>query len=149
MVLTTHLRLQLMIRIYHTWEKWECYPAGFYETSGPYDDEKCRDLYAEFLRDIFQFQFGMARVLAEWPRSCEHYLSNENMNRLAWLGQSAMCIVHKVPAQFRGGFVRLTSEEQLAANVAALDVLNMWLLIRGEPALTLETAQSKTEANLY
>lgn len=138
-----------MKRIYHTWDKWECYPAGFYETRGPMDDEQCRDAYAEFLRDIPRFQFALARVLCEWPNSCEHYLSNESMNRIAWLGQASMCIATGVPAQFRGGFNRLSEEEQLRANETALDALNVWLSLRGEPTLTLETAKSKTEANLY
>jgi len=139
-------------RIYHTWDKWECYPAGFYENH-PRDrelsDDECRDRYSDFLRDIPQFEAGMERVLAEWPRSCEHYLTNENMNRLAWLGQASMCLVHGIPSIFRGGFTRLTVREQTAANHAALKYLNRWLAARGEPELTMDEAKSKTEANLY
>lgn len=140
-----------MKRVYHTWDKWECYPAGFYENNPPGDmtPKQAVDAYCEFLRDIPRFRAAMDRVLREWPNSCEHYLSNENMNRIAWLGQSAMCIETRVPAAFRGGFNKLTKEEQRAANEAALDYLNKWLESRGEPALTLETAKSKTEANLY
>jgi len=141
-----------MIRVYHTWDKWECYPAGFYENK-PRDrsltDDQCRDMYAEFLRDIPAFEAAMAGVLRDWPNSTEHYLSNESMNRIAWLGQSAMCYARGVPAAFRGGFNRLTDDEQQAANLAALGALNKWLAARGESTLTLEQAKSKTEANLY
>ena len=91
----------------------------------------------------------MGRVLIEWPNSSEHYLSNESMNRIAWLGQASMCIAHGVPSQFRGGFNRLSDEEQHAANLAALKFLNIWLQLRGDKPLTLEEAKSKTEANLY
>ena len=141
-----------MKRIYHTWDKWECYPAGFYENKPrdrTLDDDRCRDMYAEFLRDIPAFERAMDGVLRDWPNSSEHYLSNESMNRIAWLGQAAMCYAHGVPAVFRGGFNRLTEAEQLAANTAALGYLNKWLVSRGEQELTLETAKSKTEANLY
>jgi hypothetical protein len=138
-----------MNRIYHTWDKWECYPAGFYETKGPFDDETCREKYKEFLKDTAWFQSSLQRVLREWPRSCEHYLSNENMNRIAWLGQASMCIATGIPSAFRGGFNRLTEQEQTEANKVAFEALNQWLVSQNESPLTIEQAQSKTEANLY
>jgi hypothetical protein len=114
------------------------------------DDEACREAYREFLQNIPLFTACMHGVLADWPRSTEHYLSNENMNRIAWLGQSAMCYATKVPSAFCGGYNRLTPEEKHAADTAALRVLNEWLASRGEPELPdLKSAASKTEANLY
>lgn len=139
-----------MKRVYHTWEKWECYPAGFYEPRhATKTDEDCRNEYAEFLRDDEAFRGALAGVLRDWPNSCEHYLSNENMNRIAWLGQASMCYARGVPSQFRGGFNRLTDAEQRRANATALEYLNIWLIGRGEDPLTIETAQSRTEMNLY
>jgi hypothetical protein len=141
-----------MNRIYHTWDKWECYPAGFYNNK-PKDkslsDDDCRRKYAEFLRDIPMFEAAMMSVQIEWKNSCEHYLSNEKMNRIAWLGQSAMCYATGIPAFFCGGFNQLSEEEQEAANRSALKFLNKWLSKRGEPELSFEEAKSKTEANLY
>lgn len=141
-----------MQRIYHTWEKWECYPAGFYEVHPPREGmtaQECRDAYAEFLSDPERFRAGLEGVLADWPTSCEHYLSNERMNRIAWLGQAAMCHQTGVPRQFRGGFMQLTAEQQAAADALALEYLNRFLVARGEPALTIEEAASKTGADLY
>lgn len=141
-----------MKRIYHTWDEWECYPAGFYENhplSGPVDDDEARDMYAAFLSDEDQFRAALQRVLAEWPNSCEHYLSNERMNRIAWLGQASACIALGLPARFKGGFNRLDEAQQEAANQVALDALNQWLTARGEPALTMEEAASKTQMDLY
>lgn len=138
-------------RIYHTWEKWECYPAGFYEDQPPagMTPGEATKEYAAFLRDLPRFEAALQRVLAEWPRSCEHYLSNENMNRIAWLGQASMCIATRVPAAFRSGFNLLTKPEQEAADDMALKYLNVWLEARQEATLTQETAKSKTVANLY
>ena len=141
-----------MKRIYHTWDKWECYPAGFYEKKHPdksISDEQCRQFYAAFLSDIAKFKAGMSRVISEWPNSCEHYLSNERMNRIAWLGQAAMCIMTGSPSTFKGGYFRLSEIEQQLADASALEFLNLWLEQRGEPPLSMEEAQSKTEANLY
>ena len=141
-----------MKRIYHTWDKWECYPAGFYENK-PKDktltDDQCRKKYCEFLKDIPMFEAAMQSILLEWKNSCEHYLSNEKMNRIAWLGQASMCYATGIPSYFCGGFNLLSEDEQNKANESALKFLNKWLDKRGEAPLTMESAQSKTEANLY
>lgn len=144
-----------MKRIFHTYEKWECYPAGFYEEKpavGLYDDYTKTELekaYAEFLSDSNLFRLAALRVIKEWPNSCEHYLSNENMNRIAWIGQAAACIELHIPSAYRGGFHRLSKEQQDAADGVALEVLNAWLTSRGEKTLAMAEAASKTEANLY
>jgi hypothetical protein len=140
-----------MKRIYHTWDKWECYPAGFYE-NGPKSEmtrEQCELAYSELLRDLPAFEAALQRVIAEWRFSCEHYLSNQNMNRIAWLGQAALCIAKGIPSCFRGGFNLLSLQEQYAANQAALSALNRWLLARGDDQLMLADAQSKTQVDLY
>lgn len=141
-----------MERVYHTWDKWECYPAGFYEDHPPVGmtPQEAVRAYRDFLRDTPRFEAALARVLAEWPTSCEHYLSNVNMNRIAWLGQAAMCIATRVPSCFRGGFNLLTKTEQRIANETALAALNRWLIARGEPTIpTVAAAKSRTEMNLY
>lgn len=141
-----------MKRIYHTWDQWECYPAGFYEPKPPagMTADAARIEFAAFLRDIPRFKAAMQGVLSDWPNSCEHYLSNERMNRVAWLGQAACCYDTGISSEFRSGYNRLTDEERRAADQAAFNVLNQWLTTRGEPALPdLEAAASRTQANLY
>lgn len=138
-------------RILHTWDKWECYPAGFYENHAPdgMTDDDCEKTYKELLSDIPLFEKCMAGVLRDWPKSCEHYLSNEKMNRIAWLGQASLCWKHKIPSRFRGGYNLLSEDQQKAADLAALGYLNKWLKANGRPELDLASATSKTEANLY
>lgn len=137
-------------RILHTWEKWECYPAGFYENKvDGLTKEECEEAYREFLSDVPRFKNALERVITEWPRSCEHYLTNENMNRIAWLGQASLCIAHRIPSIFRGGFMLLTDEQKRLADEAALDYLNRWLIKNNRPEVTMADAQGKTEANLY
>ena len=141
-----------MERIYHTWDKWECYPAGFYETKPPrkgMTTDECKEAYADFLSNTERFSNALARVLTEWPNSCEHYLTNERMNRIAWLGQAAMCIETRVSKFFCGGYFKLTEEQRLEADKTALVYLNKWLVANGHATLTLEQAASKTQADLY
>lgn len=140
-----------MKRIHHPWDKWECYPAGFHNnTADRLTDAQALKAYADFLRDIPRFEAALTRVLAEWPNSCEHNLSNESMNRIAWLGQAAMCIDTGVPNCYRAGFFKLTADEQLAANRTAFAALNRWLESRGEPAHPeITSAASRTKVNKF
>jgi hypothetical protein len=142
-----------MERIYHTWDKWECYRAGFFENR-PEDrklsEAECKLRYAKFLRDTTRFETAMAGVLNDWPNSCEQWLSNERMNRIAWLGQAAMCYATGIPSTFCGGFNQLSPDEQNTANLAALKYLNIWLASRGELTLaTLKDAARTTQPEMY
>ena len=83
-------------------------------------------MYAEFLRDIPRFEKAMARVVAEWPKSCEHFLTNQSVNRIAWLGQSSMCIETGIPCHYRAGFNMMSNEDRDKANAAAARVLRRW-----------------------
>lgn len=140
-----------MKRIYHTWDKWECYRAGFYETKakGGLTDAQSEQAYAAFLRDLTQFRAGLEIVLATWVKSCEHYLTNENMNRIAWLGQAAACVMLGLPRRYRAGYNHLTDEEKRAADALALEYLNRWLSSHDADVLTAEEAKSKTQMELY
>lgn len=140
-----------MKRIYHTWDKWECYSAGFYNDTPPRNITKPEavKMYAEFLSDLTRFKSGLETVISTWVHSCEHYLSNENMNRIAWLGQAAMCASTGIPAAFRSGYNLLSDEQKESADSLALEYLNIWLHSRGEQQLSIDGAKSKTEANLY
>lgn len=131
-------------RIFHTHEKWECYKAGFYNGFPPEDMTKaqCEEEYGNFLSDLDRFSVGLEHVITEWKRSCEHYLTNSAMNRIAWLGQAAMCRETGIPSVFRSGFFLLTDEGQLSANKLALEYLNKWLIANSREIVTLEEAYS-------
>jgi ParB-like chromosome segregation protein Spo0J len=140
-------------RIYHTWDRWEAFDAGFFDSTPrkrTLTADRCKAMYAEFLRDVPRFREAMQGVLDNWPNSVEHNLTNERMNRIAWLGQAAMCYDTGIPAAFCNGFSLLTEDEQQAANQAALDYLNKFLESRGRETLpTLEAAERRTQPELY
>ena len=141
-----------MNRIYHTWDKWECYPAGFYETKPPHKDmtiQDCKQAYADFLCDHKRFEAALDGILFHWPNSCEHYLTNERMNRIAWLGQASFAQALGLPSTCRGGYNRLTQEKKDAADALALEYLNKWLTTNGRPTVDYEKAGGRTEAELY
>ena len=138
-------------RIFHTFEKWECHKAGFYgnKKEGMTGDQ-CEQEYANYLSNEDRFREGLNGVINEWVNSCEHYLTNKAMNRIAWLGQAAMCYSTKIPSKFCGGFNLLSPEQQDKANLIALDALNFWMKKYNKSELTIEEALSiGRQVNIY
>lgn len=138
-------------RIYHTWDKWECYPAGFYATKPPgkMTRDEAEEKYRELLADTPEFQRVLACIVSAWKFSCEHYLTNDSMDRIAYMGQAALAYKYHIPSSCRGGYHRLTPEQQVAADLAALEAINSWMASRGYDPYTLDTIKSRTGANLY
>jgi len=138
-------------RIFHTYDKWECAKAGFYETKPPkgMTADHCRAYYRELLSDIPEFERILALVTSKWGHSCEHYLTNSAMNRVAWLGQAALCYKHGIPSEFRGGYGLLTEAQQLAADEAALRALNAWLEMYSLPLATMAEANPNRQSDIY
>lgn len=138
-------------RIFHTFDKWECHKAGFYAGSkeGMTADE-CEKAYADFLSNNERFEDGLNGVITKWKHSCEHYLTNKAMNRIAWLGQAAMCYSTGVPSKFCAGFNKLTNEQQETANQIALKYLNIWLVNNNRQEVEMNEALSLgRQVNIY
>ena len=137
-------------RIFHTHDKWECYKAGFYNTTmNGMTKQQCEEAYAEFLSDGERFADALSHIITEWKYSCEHYLTNNSMNRIAWLGQAAMCYATGIPSTFRGGFGLLSEQKQQEANEIALEFLNKWLVNNNREKLSLQEAMSNKQMELY
>jgi len=138
-------------RIFHTFDKWECHKAGFYASKkdGLTADE-CERMYAEYLGDDERFMAGLNGVITEWKNSCEHYLTNKAMNRIAWLGQAAMCYSTGVPSKYCAGFNLLTAQQQDRANAVALEALNSWMKQNNRSEISMEEALSiGRQVNIY
>lgn len=137
-------------RIFHTHDKWECHKAGFYNTTFEgIDKDKCLQAYADFLSNNKRFSDALNAVINEWKFSCEHYLTNASMNRIAWLGQASMCYATGVPSKFCGGYNLLSTKQQEKADRIALRYLNKWLINHGFEKVTIETAETTRQSTIY
>lgn len=137
-------------RIFHTFDKWECFKAGFYENTHPtLTKEECESEYFKFLSDETKFREALNGVITEWKHSCEHYLTNASMNRIAWLGQASLCYATGIPSTFRAGFHLLSEEQQFKANNIALEYLNIWLEEHGFDMVTLEQGMTDRQSTIY
>jgi len=71
------------------------------------------------------------------------------MNRIAWLGQAAACAARGLPSTFRGGFALLPQDKQDEANRLAHEYLNIWLKEKGLPEVSIDTALSNRDSDLF
>lgn len=139
--LTTKKVVNTSDRVFHTYDKWECHKAGFYATTVKGKTKaQCQQEYKELLTNENEFRNALDYIITNWPNSCEHYLGNGAMNRIAWLGQAALCHARGIPSDFKGGFQLLTEDEQNAANSIALEYLNKWLSSQGKEPVSMEDA---------
>lgn len=138
-------------RIFHTWENWECHKAGFYKSKFEgFTQEQCEQMYCDFLSDDNKFRDALNGVISQWKNSCEHYLTNKAMNRIAWLGQASMCYATGVPSKYCAGFNLLTENQKSIANNTALEYLNIWMENNNRKHCTLEEAMSLgRQVNIY
>jgi hypothetical protein len=123
-------------RIYHHFGDLEEYHSGMWRIVRG-DDRKSYILAAaDLMRDAPRFKACMLRALEEWQNSCEHNLTAENVNRIAWLGHAGCCIGVSSPEEStRAGWHTLTRPEQDEANRVAAEVLAVWDADTPSPSL--------------
>lgn len=110
-------------RIYHPYNLWEDFKNGFYD---PHDESKI-PLVIEMFSCEYKTRINMEYVIYNWKYSCEHNLTNQSLNRIAWLGQSACCVYAKVPSKTTMQAWNLLDEKtQNTANKIAQETIDKW-----------------------
>jgi len=107
-------------RIYHRFEHWECFKAGFFKNVSGDEKKILSKKVTELFINPKKTEIFMRKVISEWIYSSEHNLTNISMNRVAWLGQSACCIYANVPYRVTMETWRLVPKEkqEIACNIA-------------------------------
>ena len=112
-----------MERIFHPYTLWEDFKNGFYE---PHDESKIHLVIEMFSSEQKTIE-NMEYVINNWKYSCEHNLTNQSLNRIAWLGQSACCVYGKVPSKTTmQAWNLLDDTTQSKANKIAQQVIEKW-----------------------
>lgn len=115
------------MRIYHPYWLWEDYKAGFYENCSG----EQKQIYVEKIIEMFNSEKltleSMFSVVDNWKYSCEHNLTNNSMNGIAYIGQGACCIYCGAPSTITMEcWSKLTKEVQERANKNALQAIERW-----------------------
>lgn len=123
-------------RIYHHFGDLEEYHSGMWRIIRGEERKKHILAAASLMVDPDLFKIHMSSALEQWPNSCEHNLTAENVNRIAWLGHAGCCIGVGSPEDCtRAGWHTLDKLQQDEANRVAAEVLTVWDNDRSTPAM--------------
>ena len=114
-------------RIYHPYNLWEDYKNGFYksETNLNLDEqiEVCKNLFL----DLKEFENILNILIRDWKYSMEHNLTNESLNKIAYLGQASCAYKFKISNDIsRQGYNLLNAYEKQKADDMAKKYLEKW-----------------------
>ena len=114
-------------RIYHDYQKWECYKNGMYVERKRGEREAYVSMGIRLLRDLPRLKEAMLGAADEWFYSAQNHLTCRNCNRQAWCGQAACSYAHGISeSETREAWSFLTDEERAAANKVADEVILIW-----------------------
>ncbi len=117
-----------MERIYHPYWLWEDFKNGFYDNISGEKKKELSLKVIELFNDSKLTKENMMRVINEWKYSCEHNLSNDSMNKIAYLGQGACCLYAGIPnAITMESWSLLSKERQKESDKIANEVLEIWI----------------------
>lgn len=117
-------------KIWHHYQNWEDYHAGLWRTISGKERTKLLKKAIEFTGDAKLYGSFMQRVIIEWPISCEQNLSDQNINRRAWIGHAACCLAIGAPDDVtRTAWGYLSQVQQDDANAEADRAISEWELM--------------------
>lgn len=116
-----------MKRIYHPYWLWEDYKAGFYDNVSGDQKQKLLLKVVQMFNSKTLTKENMLKVINLWVYSCEHNLTNESLNKIAYIGQGACCLYAGVPSTITmEAWSLLTDDVKERSNKIALEVINQW-----------------------
>jgi len=112
-------------RVYHQYNRWEELQYGMW--ADPVNKKEQEIMAINLMSNDKLFGHYMKRVTNEWPISCENALTDENLNKKAWLGQAACALAMRIPESVtRSAWSKLTYEQQFLANKQAEQFIFAW-----------------------
>ena len=113
-----------MEQIYKPYWEWECYKNGMYRDDTDSDIKKA----VQFMKQTNLFSEAMRKVIKEWPNTMINHLSNENINKNAFVGQCACCYWIGVPEKAtKKAWWILSEEKRRLANKEAYRHITNWI----------------------
>jgi len=120
-------RHEVRERIYHHFGDLEEFHAGMWRIVRGNERKSNIEAAANLMRNSPAFKRAMQEAIETWTNSCQHNLTAENVNRIAWLGHAGCCIGVGSPEEnTRAGWHTLSKQEQDEANRVAAEVLSQW-----------------------
>lgn len=112
-------------RVYRHYDEWEEIEHNMWGISD--NPKKALKKAIEFTGDHRKYGRFMMRVVREWEASCENALTDENINKRAWVGHAATALALGIPEDItRRAWGELTNEQQALANAEADRAIKWW-----------------------
>lgn len=114
-------------RIYHPWSKWEDYNYSFYDNCTGSEKEEKAAKAVEMFNCEKSTRECMFYVVENWTYSMEHNLTNNSLNQIAYIGQSACAYYANIPCTVTMEIWSTLSEDvQERSNKIAKEVIEHW-----------------------
>ncbi len=116
-----------MKRLFEKYTEWEDYKNGMYEMYKTEDEDLIRkSVY--LLTNSVLFLETCKSVVKDWRITTSVHLTNNTINKKAWIGQASCNYLYKVPELLtRVAWGKLTKDQQENANNIAQTVINSYL----------------------
>lgn len=112
-------------RIYHPYKSWEEVAHGMYSEVS--NRKEWLEKAIAFTGDHVTYGRYMTRVVNEWPISCENALTDNRINKKAWVGHAACALAFNCPEDIvREAWGELTDEQRILANREADRAIRLW-----------------------
>jgi hypothetical protein len=116
-----------MKKIWHPYTAWEDWQNGMWRIAKPGTRTRLLRKAIEFTGNAKLYGSFMRRVIHEWPIACEHHLTDQNINRKAWIGHAATCLAIQCPEDItRQAWGYLSKQQQDDANLEAELAIEEW-----------------------
>lgn len=79
----------------HPYTEWECFKNGMYNTS--LDSLEMQEKAIQCFLNTELFNNFCFEVINNWKNSCEEHLNNPSLNKIAYMGQCALCYGFNIP----------------------------------------------------
>lgn len=146
-----------MERIYHPYWKWECYKSGMWRKESKEYEQNLFDEIISFIGNHTAYGKSMLKAVKFWKYSCENFLTNVSINRLAYIGHAGCCIEKGYPEYLvRRAWKLLNENQRYLANKEAEKAVKIWIqqkelqdILRvGKKGVTKTEYQMKLQLNL-
>jgi len=112
-------------RVWHPWTAWE--EAAHNMWGDVADAKSALQAAIDFTGDHSLYGSYMVRVVREWPISCENALTDDTINRKAWVGHAAVALALQIPEDItRKAWGHLSGEQKFLANREAEKAISIW-----------------------
>lgn len=114
-----------MKQVFYPYWEWEDYANGFYSKIEKTQEIEKIHLAVNLLSNENLFYSVAKEMISKWLKSSEQNLTDDTINKKAWIGQASCCYSSGVPEYLtREAWGQLTETQREKANAVATKVID-------------------------